>query len=365
MSDPRADPQLPAPWRAAFSAIDRGMFVPEFYRPHPDRAGWQRLTAPDPAWRAGVDSPDALVTQVGGHNHHPDDDIRGPATSSSSAPALMTAMLDALDIQHGHRVLEVGTGTGYNTALLCHRLGEDNVTTIDIDPALVHTATRRLAHIGYHPHTHVADALDGHPDDGPYDRILATVALPDIPHAWRGQLAPDGAILMPLDRHGTGGLLALFRPDPDDTNVLHGRLLDTRGYFMPLRANDFDPAAVLPDAAHDQPTQLTELPVEELIGLGGPAEHVIALLAGGFGHITFTPHDTGQPETWLTRPDRSWARITTDQRGRHHVAQGGPTSIWDAVDDAYRRWVALGHPTSSVVDLRSSVHGLTIKVAHE
>jgi len=57
--------------------------------------------------------------------------------SSSTQPSLMSLMLHALDVHAGNRVLEIGTGTGYNAALLCHRLGDANVTSIDVNSELV------------------------------------------------------------------------------------------------------------------------------------------------------------------------------------------------------------------------------------
>jgi protein-L-isoaspartate O-methyltransferase len=62
--------------------------------------------------------------------------VNGTAFSSSTEPALMAHMLGLLDVHDGQKVLETGTGTGYNAALLAHRLGPDNATTIDIDPRL-------------------------------------------------------------------------------------------------------------------------------------------------------------------------------------------------------------------------------------
>lgn len=65
--------------------------------------------------------------------------------------SLMARMLEALDVRDGDRVLEIGTGTGYNAALLCHRVGSHNVVSIDIDPALIAAARSRLASLGHHP----------------------------------------------------------------------------------------------------------------------------------------------------------------------------------------------------------------------
>jgi len=56
--------------------------------------------------------------------------------SSTSMPCLMTRMLETLDVRDGHDVLEVGTGTGYNAALLCHRIGDQHVFSVDIEPDL-------------------------------------------------------------------------------------------------------------------------------------------------------------------------------------------------------------------------------------
>ena len=103
-----------------------------------DPGRWQRLVAAD----------DAVVTQV-------DDGVDGGwgiPSSSSSAPSIMAAMLDALDVRPGQWVLEVGTGTGWNAALLCELVGDaDRVTTIEVDPVLaerarVHWRPRDIGH---------------------------------------------------------------------------------------------------------------------------------------------------------------------------------------------------------------------------
>ncbi|MCZ9339668.1 methyltransferase domain-containing protein, partial [Streptomyces sp. TRM76130] len=104
--------------------------------------------------------------------------------SSSSQPSLMALMLAELRVADGDRVLEIGAGTGYNAALLCHRLGDDGlVTTVDLDPEITDSARRHLDAAGYHPAVVTGDGARGVPGRAPYDRIIATCALPAVPRA--------------------------------------------------------------------------------------------------------------------------------------------------------------------------------------
>jgi protein-L-isoaspartate O-methyltransferase len=87
-------------------------------------------------------------------------------------------MLTLLDAHAGHRVLEIGIGTGYNAALLCHRLGSDNVASLDIDSELVDTARQRLAALGFHPALTVGDGAAGLDDPG--FRFLLQLTAPGV-----------------------------------------------------------------------------------------------------------------------------------------------------------------------------------------
>ena len=73
------------------------------------------------------------------------------AVSSSTKPDLVVRMLEILQVRDGHRVLEIGTGAGYNAALLTHRLGGARVCSVEVDGDLVALARRRLAAAGYYP----------------------------------------------------------------------------------------------------------------------------------------------------------------------------------------------------------------------
>ncbi|WKV73913.1 methyltransferase domain-containing protein [Streptomyces sp. PCS3-D2] len=209
-------------WRAAFAAVPRHVFVPYFWS---DRgAGQERLWAEDPdpeiraRWLRGVYADTPLATRL----------RDGRLVSSSSQPSLMAKMLAALDVRDGDDVLEIGAGTGYNAALLCHRLGDEHVTTVDLDEEITESARAHLARLGYHPAVVTGDGARGCPARAPFDRILVTCTLPLVPHAWLGQCRPGARILAPLST----GLIALTVRDAESAE---GRFLHTAAYFVPLR----------------------------------------------------------------------------------------------------------------------------------
>ena len=107
----------------------------------------------------------------------------------------MATVLEAADIRPGHRILEIGSGTGYNAALLCEQAGAANVTSIEIDPAITDQARTRLAALGYHPTVALGDGDQGLPDRAPYDRIIATCSVHDVPAAWLSQ-CNSGAVIV-------------------------------------------------------------------------------------------------------------------------------------------------------------------------
>ncbi|GAA4609424.1 methyltransferase domain-containing protein [Actinoallomurus liliacearum] len=119
------------------------------------------------------------------------------ATSSSSAPYIMARMIDALELRRGMRLLEVGTGTGYNAAVLAHLLGAENIVSIEIDPVAAARAGRALEKIGHPVEVIVGNGEKGHPARAPYDRILATASAHTVPYAWVEQVRPGGVIVVP------------------------------------------------------------------------------------------------------------------------------------------------------------------------
>jgi protein-L-isoaspartate(D-aspartate) O-methyltransferase len=137
----------------------------------------------------------------------------GLPASSSSQPAIMAIMLEQLDVAPGHRVLEIGAGTGYNAALISRLVGEQgSVVTMDIDADLVERAQASLVAAG---HTGVivlcGDGGFGAPGYAPYDRIIVTAGAWDLAPAWLAQLVPGGRIVLPLSLRGIQLCLALDR----------------------------------------------------------------------------------------------------------------------------------------------------------
>lgn len=124
-----------------------------------------------------------------------------PETCSTvSQPSAVAMMLEGFDVKPGMQVLEIGAGSGYNAALLACLAGENgHVVTVDVEDFLVEKARKQLAANGFERVEVICgDGALGYPPGAPYDRIVATVGLPDIPSAWPEQLAPGGKIVVPL-----------------------------------------------------------------------------------------------------------------------------------------------------------------------
>lgn len=137
----------------------------------------------------------------------------GRPVSSSSQPAVMAIMLEQLHVGPGQRVLEIGTGTGYNAALLAHLVGETGaVTTVDIDAELSAAARQRLDALGYPSAVVVSgDGAAGWPGEAPYDGIIVTASARDLAPAWAGQLGDGGRLVVPLSLRGIQHSVAFVR----------------------------------------------------------------------------------------------------------------------------------------------------------
>lgn len=162
--------------RDALLAVDRARFVPS------------------DALDAYRDAP--VVLQLG---------PGGEATSTISQPTMVVLMLEELAVQPGDHVLEVGTASGWNAALLAHLVGDHGlVVTIELDQSLSGTAAERLSDV-HNVRLLVGDGRDGFPDAAPYDGIVVTAGAREVAPAWREQLAAGGRLVVPITgRDGMG-----------------------------------------------------------------------------------------------------------------------------------------------------------------
>jgi protein-L-isoaspartate(D-aspartate) O-methyltransferase len=170
--------------------------------------------------------------------------VDGVATSSASQPSMMAIMLEQLAPAPGHRVLEIGAGTGYNAALLTRLVGPSGrVVSVDIDEELVERAARHLAEAGVTGvDLRVGDGALGVPDAAPYDRIVLTVGSWDVRPEWVAQLTPGGRLLLPLTVGGSQLSVAFdLRPD----GVLESRSVRSCA-FIRLRGAGAGPEATEP-----------------------------------------------------------------------------------------------------------------------
>lgn len=118
-----------------------------------------------------------------------------------SQPYIVAVMTDCAAVEAGSRVLEVGTGSGYQAALLAELGGR--VTTIERIPELASQARERLSRLGYDlVQVRTGDGGRGWPECAPYDAILVTAAAKAVPQALLDQLAPGGRLIAPIESSG-------------------------------------------------------------------------------------------------------------------------------------------------------------------
>lgn len=149
------------------------------------------------------------------------------ARQTNSQPRTVDDMLRLLDVRPGQRVLDVGTGSGWTTALLAHLVGSSGeVVGVEREPELVAFGVTNLAATDQ-PWARIGQAQSGVlgvPDSAPYDRILVSAVARHLPDELVGQLADDGVLIIPV----RGTMLRVTNPGGEVTEHGHYR-------FVPLR----------------------------------------------------------------------------------------------------------------------------------
>lgn len=345
------------PWRPALVAVPRHEFLPDTVWVENDDGGppafvpLHREQDPDRWLGLAYAADDGIATQV--------DDGRpsGPhgggslPSSSASAPVIVAVMLAALDAHERHRVLEVGTGTGYNAALLAHRLGAGQVTSIEIDSDIATHARKALSDTGFGAVTVVTgDGALGYPSSAPYDRVIVTAACNQIPYAWVDQTRPGGRIVVPWADTYAGGLLVLTVAEDGTAS---GRIVAesnfmwlreqraTRGAVKPTMSNGVrDPERIEERVTTLHPSHVTR-PHGARVAIGQRVPGC---------QRRYYPWEPDDPVgvLWLVDPWGSRAKLTHTTpdaaEDEFPVWQSGPRRLWNEVEAACRWWLEAGSP---------------------
>jgi SAM-dependent methyltransferase len=258
------------------------------------------------------------------------------------------------------RVLDVGTGTGETAGALTHRLGPGKVTTVEVDGTVSAAARERLCRHGLYPEVVVGDGFEGHSDSAPYDRVLATVGIRQVPPAWIAQTRPGGVILAPWGTcYGNGDAVVRLEAKGEVAVGAFTRSVE----FMKLRAQrgptvthaDYLASGPLEEAEQTTTTlteaefvtgQFTDLPF--VLGLRVPqCRQAVAEKRGG-----------ARPVWFYGLADLSWACVMFRDGERHaSVWQSGPRRLWDEVTDAHQWWKDRGSPDLTRFGLTAGAYG--------
>ncbi|MEU3186916.1 methyltransferase domain-containing protein [Streptomyces sp. NPDC006923] len=332
-------------WGAAFAAVPRHVFVPRWYEQETNGRGiavWRMTHEAGGSSLARIYRDATLVTALDPDTAQQVDRTAwtGVATSSSTLPSLMAGMLEDLSVEDGHRVLEIGTGTGYNAALLCARLGEHLVYSVDIDPALVETAQRRLSSIGYAPRLVEADGQNRYPAGDQFDRIIATCSVPRIPGAWAEQTRPGGIIVADVSLGIEGGLVRLAVNEEGDAI---GRFTGTAGRFMAARtdARTYQRRRRA-QAAPEKDTRPTSVTAAD-IRANYPFRLLLAFRIQN-AEIVYYSDGAGGAMSLQVQRDGDWARVPLTGGETGLVSYGGK-DLWAEVEAAWEWWTDAGRPS--------------------
>ena len=200
--------QLAPAVNAAFQQVDRTQFIPEAL------AQYAKLDEPLPIGEG----------------------------QTISQPYVVAIMVEALNLKPGHKVLEIGTGSGYETAILCEVTAQPDqpkgatVYSIERIADLASQAENRLHQLGYFPNLKIGDGAQGWPEAAPFDAIIVSAAGPKLSEHWWQQLAENGRLIAPIaDRKDEQFLWLITKQDGEAEWNNMGEVR-----FVPLLSSLFD-----------------------------------------------------------------------------------------------------------------------------
>jgi protein-L-isoaspartate(D-aspartate) O-methyltransferase len=352
-------------WTAAFEATPRHLFIPDRALMSIDghKVPIDRDADPE-AWTDAAYRDAAIIIQLDdGASHGP-----GQHTSSCSMPQVVLSMLAALETKPGQRVLEIGTGTGYSAALLAHRLGSRNVTSMEIDSGIAERARANLTKVNHTVTVVTGDGVHGYSSGAPYDRIISTASVlaGQVPYEWIRQTVPGGMILTPWGTSFRNGELVSLIVQPDATAV--GSIVDSVA-FMRLRSQRTPLGAArlgeLIERSTSAVESVTSLCPEEITS-NADSEFTVGLFLADVQYSI--AHDNAQPDTYeLLLYNVSTESAATVQVAPEHihnsafpVRQHGPRQLWNEAEAAHDWWIEHSRPTRTRYGLTITPHTQTV-----
>ncbi|WP_165966849.1 methyltransferase domain-containing protein [Actinomadura sp. 7K507] len=318
---------------AALRDVPRHAFVPAVaWSGEGDRV--DRATAPE-GWLDLVYRDDAIITQL--------DDGRtdvaagsGRFTSSCSAPSTVVSLLELLDAEVGHRVLDVGTGTGWTAALLSRMVGVENVTSVEVDPFVSAQAAENLKGVGAFPRLVVGNGADGWEEGALFDRVHATCGVSRVPYAWVRQTRPGGVIVTPYAPGFASSHELRLVVMPDGTAV--GRFTGYASYMM-MRSHRQPP---WPASGEGGTTCTTPIDPRTIGYAPAGADLAMGAFLPGVNAQGRHEGDTYVLRLWS---EQAWATATYRPGQRvHEVRTSGSLNLWEEAARAYFWWVGQGSP---------------------
>ncbi|MBW1597022.1 methyltransferase [Streptomyces sp. JJ38] len=332
-------------WEAASHGVPRHAFLPDTVWLGDELTPCDRAREPE-AWLRAAYADAPVVTQVNDGEEPGPDGERWPS-SSASEPGVVFRMLDMLELSGGERVVEVGTGTGWNAGLLAHRLGSALVTSVEVDAGLAVRARANLASVGVEPRIVAGDGAAAVVADG-VDRLVATCAVRRVPGRWVASVAPGGVVLVPWESPWLCfGLLRLtVRRDGSADGRFH-----PHAAFMLMRGQRTD-LRIFRDVvrdAHVPEESTTALSPWDVAGEDWAARFAVGLqLPDVWCAWHLGPDVAGvRSRLWVATTDAaSWAAIDDvgAEDGAFTVWEHGPRRLWREVEAAFGWWTDVGGP---------------------
>jgi protein-L-isoaspartate(D-aspartate) O-methyltransferase len=329
--------------REAFGDVPRHRFIPRVALacPNDQEAHLIDRDADPRAWWDAVYDDAPIVTQL-------DDGAtdlgtgKGDYTSSCSAPSTVASLLELADLDRRHRVLEIGTGTGWTAALTSHIVGEGNVVSIEVDSDVSKQAASNLAAAGCAPRLLIGDGATLRPDGAPFDRVHATCAVSTVPYAWIEQTRPGGTVVTPY-KPGFGyshELRLVVKPDGTAT----GRFPGFASYMLLRSQRRSGPTDGREWAEHDITRSTTRIDPRTIAHATAGADLAMFALTGAH---TRAEADADGFTLWVLDPDDAdrWTAVTHQPgHDEYEVQQAGNRHLWEEVASAYFTWAGWGQP---------------------